>query len=181
MTALAKERLRHQALAARSRGGDAASLMRNLQDVLAARPGAVLSGYWPIRDEADPRPAMAAHAGPLCLPVVTARGTPLIFRAWDGDPAKLERGGFGTCHPEEGAPEVLPEVLIVPLAGFDRRGNRLGYGGGYYDRTLEKLRRAGDVLAVALAWAVQELPDIPVEPVDQPMDLIVTDREIIRP
>ena len=181
MTALAKERLRHQALAARSRGGDAASLMRNLQDVLAARPGAVLSGYWPIRDEADPRPAMAAHAGPLCLPVVTARGTPLIFRAWDGDPTRLERGGFGTRHPEEGAPEVLPEVLIVPLAGFDRRGNRLGYGGGYYDRTLEKLRRGGDVLAVALAWAVQELPDIPVEPVDQPMDLIVTDREIIRP
>ena len=124
---------------------------------------------------------MAAHAGPLCLPVVTARGTPLIFRAWDGDPARLERGGFGTRHPEEGAPEVLPEVLIVPLAGFDRRGNRLGYGGGYYDRTLEKLRRGGDVLAVALAWAVQELPDIPVEPVDQPMDLIVTDREVIRP
>ena len=181
MTALAKERLRHQALAARSRGGDAASLMRNLQDVLAARPGAVLSGYWPIRDEADPRPAMAAHAGPLCLPVVTARGTPLIFRAWDGDPARLERGGFGTRHPEEGAPEVLPEVLIVPLAGFDRRGNRLGYGGGYYDRTLEMLRAIGPVTAIGLAWQVQRVDSLPVGPFDQRLDLLVTDTEILRP
>lgn len=184
MTALAQEkaRLRAQALAARGQGGDATALMRNLAKAIAPWPDAVMSGYWPIRDEADPRPILAAHRGPVCLPVVTGRARPLLFRQWDGQGDSLEAGAFGTCHPVESQPELRPQVLIMPLAGFDRRGNRLGYGGGYYDRTLALLRaRPEGCVAIALAWAVQELPMIPVEPTDQPLDLIVTDREIITP
>lgn len=169
-----KAGLRRQALAARARRGDDAALTRNLTLALAPHAGKVLAGYWPMRDEADPRPAMAAHDGPLCLPFIPGRAVPLVFRRFDG---RLEPGVFGTSHPPADAPELCPEVLIVPLAGFDRRGNRLGYGGGYYDRTLELLRRRGPVTAIGLAYAVQELPLIPVEPTDQPLDLIVTDRE----
>ena len=173
-----KEALRRQALAARARGGDDAALTRNLIAALAPWRSKVLAGYWPIRGEADPRPAMAAHQGPVCLPVVAGPARPLLFRAYDG---RLETGRFDTRHPPADSPELVPEVLIVPLAGFDRAGGRLGYGGGFYDRTLEKLRAGGQIAAVGFAYAVQEIPLIPVEVTDQPLDLIVTDREIFRP
>ncbi|WP_199259293.1 5-formyltetrahydrofolate cyclo-ligase [Paracoccus binzhouensis] len=173
-----KAALRRQALAARGQGGDAAAMARQLIAALAPHRGKVLAGYWPMRDEADPRPAMAAHDGPVCLPVVPGPGRPLVFRAWDG---RLEAGSFGTSHPPADSPELRPEVLIVPLAGFDRQGNRLGYGGGFYDRTLEKLRAEGGVVAIGYAFAVQEIRAIPVEPTDQPLDLIVTDRGVILP
>ncbi|MFV0300742.1 MAG: 5-formyltetrahydrofolate cyclo-ligase [Paracoccus sp. (in: a-proteobacteria)] len=178
MSAADKAALRRQALAARGRGGDQATIDRHLIGVLAPFEGQVLSGYWPMRGEADPRAAMAAHRGPLCLPVVTGRDVPLVFREWDGGP--LAAGPFGTSHPPEAALTLTPHVLIVPLAGFDRAGNRIGYGGGYYDRTLALLRGMGPVAALGLAFAAQELPAIPAEPFDQSLDLIVTDREIIR-
>ena len=173
-----KAELRRAALAARGQGGDAAALTRNLIAALAPHAGQTLAGYWPMRDEADPRPAMAAHDGPVCLPVVLGPARPLVFRRYDG---RLEPGGFGTSHPPADSPELRPEVLIVPLAGFDRQGNRLGYGGGFYDRTLELLRAGGPVVAVGLAYAVQEIRAIPVEPTDQLLDIIVTDRELILP
>ncbi|CAM3077272.1 5-formyltetrahydrofolate cyclo-ligase [Paracoccus aminovorans] len=173
-----KSALRQQALAARAAGGDAAELTRRLIAALAPHRGKVLAGYWPMRDEADPRPAMEAHDGPVCLPVVTGPARPLLFRTADG---RLEPGGFGTSHPPADSAELRPEVLIVPLAGFDRTGNRLGYGGGFYDRTLESLRAAGPVLAIGLAYAVQEIRAIPAEPTDQVLDMIVTDREVILP
>lgn len=179
MTAADKTALRARALAARARGGDQGALTRNLTDALAPHGGKVLSGYWPMRGEADPRPAMSAHDGPLCLPVVPGKAMPLLFRLWQGD--ALVPGPFGTLHPADSQPLVTPQVLIVPLAGFDRRGNRIGYGGGYYDRTLQMLRETGPATAIGLAFAVQELPDIPAEPFDQPLDLIVTDAGIIRP
>lgn len=169
---------RQQALAARAQGGDDAALTANLLRVLGPDAGCVLAGYWPIRGEADPRPAMRHHLGTICLPVVVQAAHPLIFRAYDG---RLEPGRFGTSHPPQDCAEVVPQVLIVPLAGFDRAGNRLGYGGGFYDRTLAALRRAGPVTAIGFAYAVQEIRAIPVEPTDQPMDVIVTDREILRP
>lgn len=172
-----KAALRRQALAARRQGGDAAELSRHLAEVLAPYGAAVLAGYWPMRDEADPRPAMDAHPGPVCLPVVLGPARPLVFRRYDG---RLEPGGFGTSHPPADCPELTPEVLIVPLAGFDRAGNRLGYGGGFYDRSLQALRAKGPVLAVGFAYAVQEIRVIPVEPTDEKLDLIVTDREILR-
>lgn len=171
-----KAALRRQALAARGQGGDAAALMRNLRAVLEPHHGKVLAGYWPMRDEADPRPAMAAHRGPVCLPVVTGAAQPLIFRRENG---QVEPGRFGTSHPPADAPELSPEVLIVPLAGFDRSGHRLGYGGGFYDRTLHELRTRGPVTAIGLAYAVQEIRVIPAESTDEPLDFIVTDREIL--
>ncbi|WP_084621134.1 5-formyltetrahydrofolate cyclo-ligase [Paracoccus aminophilus] len=176
-----KQELRRQALQARRAGGDAAALTRNLGKVLAPHRGAVVAGYWPIRDEADPRPALEGHDGPLCLPVVLAPATPLLFREWDGTEETLDTGSFGTRHPKPELSEMRPDVVIVPLAGFDRQGNRLGYGGGFYDRTLAELRRSGPVIAIACAFAGQELALIPAEPTDEPLDLIVTDREILVP
>uniref|UniRef100_UPI0028A6915F 5-formyltetrahydrofolate cyclo-ligase n=1 Tax=Paracoccus sp. TaxID=267 RepID=UPI0028A6915F len=129
-------------------------------------------------DEADPRPAMAAHDGPVCLPVVTGPARPLEFRLHDG---RLEPGRFGTSHPPADSPVLRPEVLIVPLAGFDLAGHRLGYGGGFYDRTLDALRSMGPVTAIGLAYAVQEIRTIPAEETDQPLDLIVTDKGVIQP
>ena len=179
MTDADKPALRARALAARAQGGDQDALTRHLTAALAPHRGKVLSGYWPMRGEADPRPAMAAHDGPLCLPVVPGRAVPLVFRAWGGE--ALVPGPFGTLHPAESQPVLVPQVLIVPLAGFDARGNRIGYGGGYYDRTLQLLRETGPVTAIGLAFAVQELPAVPAEPFDQPLDLIVTDGGLIHP
>lgn len=176
--AAAKAALRAPALAARGRGGDQPALHARLIAALEPFAGQVLAGYWPMRGEADPRPALAAHQGPVCLPVVPGKAVPLIFRRWRGE--SLVPGPFGTAHPDDSQPELSPSVLIVPLAGFDRRGNRLGYGGGYYDRTLQLLRKTRAVTAIGLAFAVQELSAIPSEPFDQPLDVVVTDHEIIR-
>ena len=174
-----KAALRRTALMARGQGGDQAALDRHLIAALAPHAGAVLAGYWPMRDEVDPRAAMAAHDGPLCLPVVTGLDRPLVFRAWQGQP--LQVGAFGTSQPGPDAPRMTPQVLIVPLAGFDRQGNRLGYGGGFYDRTLQVLRESGPVTAIGIAFACQELPAIPAEDYDQPLDMIVTEGEILTP
>jgi 5-formyltetrahydrofolate cyclo-ligase len=172
-----KAAMRVEALAGRARGGDQRALDQRLIAALAPAEGQVLAGYWPMPSEADPRPAMACHRGPVCLPVVTGRAVPLIFRAHDGK--DLVPGVFGTAHPRESQPELTPSVLIVPLLGFDRRGMRLGYGGGYYDRTLAALRNSRPVLAIGIAYAGQEMAAIPTDGFDQPLDLIVTDRETI--
>ncbi|HMO08211.1 MAG TPA: 5-formyltetrahydrofolate cyclo-ligase [Paracoccaceae bacterium] len=155
--------------------GDAAD---RLAGVLAPFAGQVLSGYWPMRSEIDPRPALAAHRGPVCLPVTPPRGQPLLFRAWTPG-AALVPGAFGTLVPE--GPERTPRVLVVPLLAFDRRGYRLGYGGGYYDRTLAALRAAGPCTAIGFAFAAQEVDEVPTEPTDEPLDLIVTEAGVIRP
>lgn len=179
MSAAEKSELRKQALAARQKlGGDQDGITQHLGAALAPHSGTILSGYWPMRGEADPIPAMQAHAGPLCLPIVTGKAVPLVFRAWSGGP--LEPGPFGTSHPPESEPALRPQILIVPLAAFDRSGNRIGYGGGYYDRTLELLRSEGKITAIGLAFASQELASIPVEIFDQPLNFIVTCREIIQ-
>ena len=141
--------------------------------------GAPLAGYLPIRTEIDPRPAMAAYRGAIGVPVILGEGQPLIFRAWTPE-AALIPGPFGAFVPETGA-EVTPRVLIVPLVAFDRRGFRLGYGGGFYDRTLERLRAAGPATAIGFAFGAQEIEAVPVEPTDQPLDLIVTERGPIFP
>lgn len=168
-----KAALRLRALTARAAGGDQGALDHHLIAALAPHAGAILAGYWPMRGEADPRRAMAAHDGPTALPVVSGPARPLIFRQWRG--GALEAGPFGTSHPPDSAAVLTPRVLIVPLAGFDARGNRLGYGGGFYDRTLELLRESGPVTAIGLAFSCQRLPDIPAEVTDQPLDLIVTE------
>lgn len=155
--------------------GDAARL---LADFLRPHAGKVLAGYMPIRTEIDPLPAMAAHVGQVCVPVIDAPGLPLGFRFWTPSTRMVE-GAYGAKIPEEG-PWLVPDVVILPLVAFDRRGFRLGYGGGYYDRTLERLRASRPVLAVGFAFSAQELPEVPTEPVDQPLDALVTEHGVMR-
>ncbi|MFV0493440.1 MAG: 5-formyltetrahydrofolate cyclo-ligase [Pseudorhodobacter sp.] len=174
MTAPDKAEARKRALAARKAAhaggqGQAADI---LADFLAPHRGKVLAGYIPMRNEINPTLAMTAHQGPVCVPVVEARDQPLRFRQWSPGCVMME-GDFGTRIPAEGA-FMDPQVLIVPLVGFDARGFRLGYGGGYYDRTLAALRARHPVLAVGFAHAAQELPGFPIEPTDEPLDAIVT-------
>ena len=153
--------------------GQAAEL---LADVLAGYAGKALSGYMPMRTEIDPLPAMAAHQGIVGVPVIMAKATALRFREW-GPGVAMMAGEFGAFIPAEGA-WVEPEVLIVPLLAFDARGFRLGYGGGFYDRTLAGLRARRATLAVGFAFAAQEVDEVPIDGFDQRLDAIVTEKEV---
>jgi 5-formyltetrahydrofolate cyclo-ligase len=144
-------------------------------------PRDVVAGYWPIRDELDCKPILTRlmdSGQPVCLPVVMGEELPLALRLWrDGE--ALYPAGLGTLAPEDGAPLVEPDVVLMPLLGFDRSGTRLGYGGGYYDRTLAGLGRRP--VLVGLAFAEQALDvDIPREPHDVPLDLVVTEEGVTR-
>lgn len=170
-----KSQARTAAFAARKaafeRGqGQAAEI---LADVLAPHGAKPLAGYMAMRTEIDPFAAMAAHEGPVAVPVIQGKGLPLRFREWSPGCA-LVPGEFGAQIPAEGA-WIEPEVLIVPLVAFDARGYRLGYGGGFYDRTLQMLRARRPTLALGFAFAAQELPEVPIEPTDQRLDGIVTE------
>jgi 5-formyltetrahydrofolate cyclo-ligase len=139
--------------------------------------GAIIAGYWPMGDEMDPRPlmlALASRGHPLALPVTPPRGQPLAFRAW-APGAALRPGPMGTSEPVAGA-ELRPDVLLVPLLAFDRAGRRLGYGGGYYDRTLAALPGAK---AIGIAYAGQEMPEVPAGPQDMRLPLIATEAGVI--
>jgi len=152
-----------------------------LSSLLAGHRGVPVSGYMAMRSEIDPLPAMeeAAAHGPVCVPVIEAMGQPLKFALWEPGCAVVE-GPFGARVPATLA-FIDPEILIVPLVAFSRAGGRLGYGGGFYDRTLEALRAKRPTLAVGFAYAAQEDPDLPLEPTDQPLDVIVTERGVITP
>ena len=150
--------------------GQAAEL---LADLLSAHRGKALAGYMAMRTEIDPMAAMAAHQGPVCVPVIVANGQPLKFREWSPG-CRMEMGAFGAEIPAEGA-WIEPEVLIVPLVGFDARGYRLGYGGGFYDRTLQGLRAKRPTLAVGFAFAAQEMVEVPIDEFDQRLDAMVTE------
>lgn len=155
--------------------GQAAEL---LADVLSAHTGKVLAGYMPMRTEIDPLPAMAAHQGLVGVPVITAAATPLKFREWAPGVAMIA-GDFGALIPAEGA-WVAPQLVIVPLLAFDARGYRLGYGGGFYDRTLQGLRAKGPLLAIGFAFAAQEVDAVPTDAFDQKLDLVVTEKGLHR-
>ena len=150
--------------------GQAAEL---LADYLAPHKGRVLAGYMAMRTEIDPALAMAAHQGPVCVPVIMGKGLPLKFREWTPGCAMVA-GDFGALIPAEGA-WLDPEVLIVPLVGFDARGYRLGYGGGFYDRTLQGLRAKHQTVAVGFAFTAQQLPQVPIDQYDQRLDAIITE------
>ncbi len=143
--------------------------------------GQTIALYWPARSEADPRGLIDAldQAGHfLALPVTQSRADPILFRRWKpGD--RLEMGGLGIMQPLAGSPECQPDILFVPLAAFDRRGARIGYGAGHYDRALAKLRAQKQILAIGLAFAMQEVPEVPAEPHDHRLDLVLTERELI--
>jgi 5-formyltetrahydrofolate cyclo-ligase len=182
--AAAKRALRAEA-AARRRAAVAAlspaEAGRRARDALLAAialaPGAPVSAYWPLDDEFDPRPLIehfhaVGHA--IGLPVVVGRGEKLLFRRWQPGMA-LAPGDFRVLTPPPDSPEVTPAVVLAPLLAFDAAGYRLGYGGGFYDRTLAGLRAGGHVLAIGVAYAAQEVPAVPREPTDQPLDWIVTE------
>ena len=150
-----------------------------LSEVLAGYRGVPLAGYMPIRTEIDPLPAMAEAAahGPVGVPVIQGEGLPLEFSSWEPDGA-LKDGPFGAQVPIVDD-YFDPEILIVPLVAFDRAGGRLGYGGGFYDRTLERLRARRATLAIGFAYAAQEADTLPLEPTDQPLDMLITEAEVI--
>ncbi len=143
----------------------------HLAQVLADVCG-VLAGYMPMRTEIDPLPAMSQYPGRVCVPVVMGAGLPLAFREWAPDRPMIE-GIFGARIPEQGV-WLVPDVLIVPLLAWDRRGFRLGYGGGFYDRTLQELRAMRPILAIGFAFAAQEVAQVPTDATDQPLDMVVT-------
>ena len=181
MRALARDRRDALAsgLGAAAATGIAARFMSS--PLAAHAAGTVVAGYMPMRSEIDPRLLMgrlAAAGAVLCLPDVVAEGTPLAFRRWTpNDP--LNTGRYGISVPLPDADELVPDLVLVPLLAFDRQGYRLGYGGGYYDRTLARRRAAGDVLAVGLAFSGQVRDDLPVAPHDMRLDWIVTESAAI--
>jgi len=179
-------RSREAAYAADPVAGD--KLADQFLHAIALSPGLAVSGYWPLEGELDVRPLLLrlrkfGHA--IGLPVVIKKHEPLIFRAWRDDDAMVQ-GKFKVMTPPDHAPDVVPDVLLVPLLAFDPRGYRLGYGGGFYDRTLDKLRRLAKdgghhaPLAIGIAYAAQEVPDVPRGPYDQPLDWIVTERSVFK-
>ena len=182
-----KAALRREALARRSGVAPAvrASLSRRLADEglrLARlwRPETV-SAFHPLRDEPDTLALLRALADDgyaTALPVVIGRGLPLVFRRWrPGDPTRP--GAMSIAEPLEEATEVDPDLLFVPLACFDRRGNRIGYGAGFYDRTLARLRAIKPIHAVGVAYGVCEVAAAPYEAHDESLDAIVTEQETL--
>lgn len=150
-----------------------------LSEVLAGHRGVPLAGYMPIRTEIDPLPAMAEAAawGPVGVPVIEAPGRPLSFGRWTPD-CEMVDGPFGARVPA-GNSFIEPEIVIVPLVAFDATGGRLGYGGGFYDRTLQGLRARRATLAIGFAYDAQETDRLPLEQTDQPLDMLVTESRVL--
>ncbi|HEX7883003.1 MAG TPA: 5-formyltetrahydrofolate cyclo-ligase [Afipia sp.] len=143
--------------------------------------GAIVAGYSPINSELDPFPlmqALAAKGAVLALPVVIAREHALVFRVWEPQEG-LVRGPFGIFQPSSDADEVDPDIVLVPLAAFDRAGHRIGYGRGYYDRTLQDLRAMKKITVIGVAFAVQEIETVPRLPHDEQLDCVLTERGLI--
>jgi 5-formyltetrahydrofolate cyclo-ligase len=181
-----KAELRREAAARR----DAlpAEVRKAAAEVIAARafplslaPGTVVSGFMPMKSEINPLTLMKtlADAGAkLALPKIAGRGKPLVMRAWKWG-APLDTGQWGIREPKPDAPEVEPDILLVPLLAFDRAGQRIGYGAGYYDMTIARLRSLKKVTAVGVAFAMQEVPAVPATERDARLDLVLTENDVI--
>jgi 5-formyltetrahydrofolate cyclo-ligase len=181
-----KAALRRQAIARRdalpaSERQQAAETVAKRQFPIPIAAGAIVAGFMPMKSEFNPLPLMRklADAGAsLALPVVSGRGSPLTMRAFRfGEP--LAAGVWGIREPLPSAPVVAPDILLVPLLAFDRRGHRIGYGAGYYDMTIAALRAEKVIVAVGLAFAGQEIPAVPSTPRDALLDLVLTEHEVI--
>jgi 5-formyltetrahydrofolate cyclo-ligase len=150
----------------------------DLPDLMHVQP---IGSYWPIRSEVDTRPILE---GLLARGQVVALSQilhpHLSWREWHPDDPMIH-GGFGVQEPGPDAPQVFPRALLMPLAAFDRNGNRLGYGKGHFDRTIAELSAQHPVLTIGLAFSVQEIDAVPAEEHDQPLDVIVTETGLIRP
>jgi 5-formyltetrahydrofolate cyclo-ligase len=182
----AKAALRKLGLEKRERAAEAAGpkaallIARRLLGDFVFMKGAIVAGYAAIGSEVDPFPLMAALSGqghPLCLP--RTEGKQIVFRAWKpGDP--LVVGRMNVPEPDAKAKERRPDLLIVPLIAFDRHGYRLGYGAGYYDRYLSDHRAKRTIRAIGVAYAGQEIEELPREPHDERLDAVVTEERVIR-
>jgi 5-formyltetrahydrofolate cyclo-ligase len=181
-----KARLRREALARREAmpadaRAAAAQAIAERPFPITVPPGAIVSGFMPLKSELNPLPLLRklADAGArLALPAVAGKGRPLTMRAYAfGD--TLTSGVWGIREPKPEAAEIFPDILIVPLLAFDRRGHRLGYGAGYYDMTITALRARKPVTAVGIAFAQQEISEVPTTPRDACLDLVLTENEII--
>jgi 5-formyltetrahydrofolate cyclo-ligase len=159
---------------------DFAQRIATFADDLTIAPHAIVAGYWPMGDEADPRGVMAALAArghALALPRVEAKNAPLVFHRWrEGEALVTHR--FGMSEPHVDREIVSPDVLLVPLLAFDADGYRLGYGGGFYDRTLETLRARHKICAIGIGYAGQEMGNLPHENHDQTLDAVLTETGI---
>ena len=179
--AAAKAAMRARALSSRDAAradGAAEAVARTALLGAPPMPGDVVAGFWPMGGELDVRPllrALAARGHVVALPRTPRRGSPLVFHAHDLA-APLEAGPFGTSQPSADAPVVRPDFVLVPLLAFDRRGGRLGYGGGYYDRTLDALPAA---YRLGIAYAAQEVPAVPAGPFDVPLDAVATEAGVL--
>ncbi len=176
---LAKAARAHAAAAAGP--GAAAALAGNVLGILSAAADTVVSGYLPIGDEIDVTPLLERlHAdGVACaLPVVAGTDRPLVFRRWRPG-IELEDGPLNTRHPGPESEELTPDILLVPMLAFDGGGYRIGWGGGYYDRTIAALRAAGPVVAIGVAYEGQRAEAVPHDDRDQPLDWIATEAGVI--
>ena len=152
--------------------------MRKLPFEIA--PGTIVSGYSPIRNEIDPAPWMrklAEQGAKLALPAVLARGKSLAFRAWSPDD-RLMLGPLGILEPSPAAAELVPDIMLVPLAAFDAAGHRIGYGAGHYDYTLAHLRKTKAITAIGVAFAVQQIKAVPALPHDVALDYVLTEKKM---
>ncbi len=180
----AKARLRETAVDQRAKLGAgiraeaAAAAAEHFFTEIALGPEQVVAAYWPIRDEIDCKPVLSRlmdGGQPVCLPVIMGQGKPLVFRRWEPG-AALYESGFGTLAPPETAPVDEPDVIIIPLLGFDRSGMRLGYGRAYYDITIASMSKSPKL--IGYAFAAQELESIPAEEHDVLLDYLVTENGV---
>jgi 5-formyltetrahydrofolate cyclo-ligase len=167
------------ALSAELRAAAAQAIARRGLPVEIA-PGAVVAGYSPIRSEIDPLPlmqALAAQGARLALPAIASRGQSLRFRVWSAHD-KMVRGPLGILEPSPAAAEIIPDIMLVPLAAFDLSGHRIGYGAGHYDRTLAQLRKSRHITAIGLAFAAQQVEAVPALQHDAPLDYVLTEAQV---
>lgn len=154
---------------------EASLALADFVDALPLPDGAVVAGFWPIRDEIDPRPLLdrlRARGHRLCLPVVI--NPHMVFREFTRE-TDFDRGEFGIMEPVASSPELRPDVLLMPLAAFDSLGNRLGWGKGYYDIAIADLEKTGPVTCIGLAFQLQEADHVPAESHDKPLNGILTE------
>ena len=181
-----KAKLREEAIARRDAlpadaRQAAAETIAARQFPLAIVRGVTVSGFMPLKSEINPLPLLqklGETGATLALPAIAGRGKPLIMRSWQFG-APLDHGQWGIREPKPDAPEVDPDILLVPLLAFDRAGHRIGYGAGYYDMTIARLRSIKPVTAIGIAFATQEIATVPATPRDARLDLVLTENEVI--
>ena len=188
MTDIAAEKKRIRLTSIALRDALSRDARQDAAEAIAARPfplkvgvGTVVSGFMPMKSEINPLPLLRRleeMGARIALPVIAGRGKPLVMRQWSFG-APLIAGVWGIREPKPEAPQLEPDILLVPLLAFDRAGYRLGYGGGYYDMTITALRAKKEVTAIGVAFAAQEVAQVPRTERDARLDLVLTEHEVI--